>query len=194
LSTSHVAHPLDNLGDVLRAKGDVAGALVYYRHAVEIREQTLGPEHPQTLPSVLSVAAALAELRRCDEARPLLARVTVGLERTLGAESVLQAKALASQAECDLAGGQIAEGLARLERAVAMYEKSGAERTDRGAVRWRLARALWSRGRREEAVAAAQKAAQELGGDADGAHDLAAVRAWLARQTPSSGRDTSATR
>ncbi len=187
---ANVAFPLGNLGDVLRARGDVAGALVYFRRAVDIREQTLGPEHPQTLQSILVVAEALAELHRCDEARPLLARATAGLERSLGGEHSFKAKALTAEAECDLAGGQAAQGAARLERAVVIFEKSGDEPVSRGAARWLLARALWSLGRRDEAIGAAEKAEQDLAGDADGARDVAAVRDWLARRgasRPSAG-------
>jgi tetratricopeptide (TPR) repeat protein len=179
---ANVAYPLANLGDLLRARGDIAGALVYFRRAVDIREQTLGPEHPQTLRSILVVAEALAELHRCDEARPLLARAASGLERSPGAEPSYQGKALTAEAECDLAAGQVAQAAARLERAIVIFEKSGAEAAYRGSARWLLARALWSLGRRDEAIAAAEKAERELGGDADGARDVAAVRDWLGRR------------
>ena len=51
---------------------------------------------------------------------------------------------------------------------------------ERGAPRWLLARALWSLGQRDAAVAAARQAEQELAADADGARDRAAARTWLA--------------
>ena len=51
--------------------------------------------------------------------------------------------------------------------------------TVRGQVRWLLARALWSSGRRSAAVSAAEKAEQELAADPEGARDRAAARTWL---------------
>ena len=53
---------------------------------------------------------------------------------------------------------------------------------DRGSYRWHLARALWSLGRRDAAIAAARQAAQELAADPDRADERDEAQAWLARR------------
>jgi len=53
---------------------------------------------------------------------------------------------------------------------------------DRGSYRWLLARALWAVGRHDAALAAARKAEPELASDPDGAKELTALRAWLAKR------------
>ncbi|HKA91073.1 MAG TPA: serine/threonine-protein kinase [Haliangiales bacterium] len=179
-----VAFPLASLGLLAHVQGDAAGALAYNRRALELREQTLGRDHPLTLESALAVAGTLAELHRCDEARPLIERAVARLDRGLGPEDARRAEALIAEAECELAGGRAAPAAERLERAVTLLETAGAEPAIRGSARWLLARALSTLGRRDEAVAAALKAEQELGGDADGAREVVAVREWLARRRP----------
>ncbi len=50
LSPQHpdTALSLNNLGALLRAQGDLAGAKPYYERALAIREAVLGPQHPDT--------------------------------------------------------------------------------------------------------------------------------------------------
>ena len=47
------------LGDVLRTEGDFAGALPLYERALAIREQVLGPEHPDRATSFNNLADLL---------------------------------------------------------------------------------------------------------------------------------------
>ncbi|HEX3765420.1 MAG TPA: tetratricopeptide repeat-containing protein kinase family protein, partial [Kofleriaceae bacterium] len=175
-----VVDTLADIADVLDTEGDRAGALDDYRRALDVLRKSAGPDHPSALHLTNRVADELALLHRCDEARALLATSTTSLEKTLGPDNPYVGEALAATAECDLAAGHAAQAVANLERAIAIEEKSHGPPVDRGSYRWRLARALWSLGRHDEARAAAQKAEQELDGDADGARDRAAADAWLA--------------
>jgi hypothetical protein len=43
-----VAIRASNIGTILRAQGDLAGALEYTRRALRIFQATYGPENPQT--------------------------------------------------------------------------------------------------------------------------------------------------
>jgi tetratricopeptide (TPR) repeat protein len=44
----NVAIRASNIGTILRAQGDLAGALEYTRRALRIFQATYGPENPQT--------------------------------------------------------------------------------------------------------------------------------------------------
>ena len=44
----HTAASLGNLGVLLKAQGDLAGARPLYERALAIREKVLGPKHPLT--------------------------------------------------------------------------------------------------------------------------------------------------
>jgi tetratricopeptide (TPR) repeat protein len=168
-------------GDVLEDKGDLAGALAYYRRALESRKKGLGPSHPETLHSMTLVGAELILLHRCSEARPILDAAFAGLEKGTDPDHMYIGEVLDQLARCDVADGHPADAVPRLERAIAIEEKLTGELVDRGSYRWLLARALWSLGRRDAAIAAARKAEPELASDPDGAEELTAVRAWLAR-------------
>ena len=48
------------LGQLLKAKGDLAGAEPLYRRALEGQEEALGPTHPSTLATVGNLAILLA--------------------------------------------------------------------------------------------------------------------------------------
>jgi tetratricopeptide (TPR) repeat protein len=49
-------------------QGEEARALELFKHAVEIRIKTLGPEHPLTIDARINMAATYAELGELDEA------------------------------------------------------------------------------------------------------------------------------
>ena len=177
---ARVATAQHKLGEVLEETGDAAGALDAYQRSLDIRKQVLGADHPMTLYSMMLVGRALMLLHRCAEARPLLTAAATGLEKTVGPEHPDFVESLAAQAACDLADGQAARAVDRLERAVAVAEKRHLGTGERERNRFLLARALWSLGRRDAAIAAAAKAEAALESSADGARDRAAAHAWLA--------------
>jgi len=168
---------IDGMGEVLYAQGDASGALRHFQRSLDVATKTLGATHVVTLIATSQAAKALAQRRRCADARPLLAAAAQGLERV---EHPFVAVALRSAAECDLLDSKPATALTRTERAIGILERARWAPVEIGAVRWRQARALWSLGRHADAVAAARQAERELSGDADGARDRAAARAWLA--------------
>jgi Tfp pilus assembly protein PilF len=50
------ATSLDNLGSLLQAQGDFAGARSLLERALSIREKVLGPEHPETATTLNNLA------------------------------------------------------------------------------------------------------------------------------------------
>ena len=44
-----MATAVNNLGSVLKAEGDLAGARAAYERALAIAEKALGPDHPNTV-------------------------------------------------------------------------------------------------------------------------------------------------
>jgi hypothetical protein len=107
----------------------------------------------------------------------LLAVASAGLAKALGTQHPSFGLLLATTAACELTSGSTGQAIAHLESAIAINDKV---KVSSGSYRWWLARALWAAGRRDEARTAARTAAQELGNDADGAVERAAVHAWLA--------------
>ena len=52
---------INNLGWLLREKGDLAAAETLYREALEGQRETLGDRHPHTLASINSLDALLQD-------------------------------------------------------------------------------------------------------------------------------------
>ena len=77
---------MNNLANLLKAKGDHAGAEPLLRRAVEAMERTLGKEHPDTLGSVNNLADLLKAKGDYAGAEPLYRRALEARERTLGKE------------------------------------------------------------------------------------------------------------
>jgi tetratricopeptide (TPR) repeat protein len=173
---------LHKIGLVFEGKGDNVAALAYFQRALDARRTALGADHAMTLYSTMLVGDSLARLRRCAEARPLLAVAEPGLTRAFDPEHPDVVGAIAARARCDLQDGHAATATERLTRAVAIDEKTHASASTQGGHRKLLAEALWAQGQRDAAVAAARKAEAELA-SAPGAAtdlDLPGVRAWLA--------------
>merc|ERR1712217_432207 len=67
-----------------KAMGKHHEAEPLFRHALEGREVTLGPTHPDTLTSLNNLAMLLKAKGQHQEAEPLLRRTLEGCEATLG--------------------------------------------------------------------------------------------------------------
>jgi Tfp pilus assembly protein PilF len=65
---------LNYLGQLYQEIGRPADAEAMYRGALSIREQALGPQHPQVAASLNTLAEFLASQHRFREAAPLLQR------------------------------------------------------------------------------------------------------------------------
>jgi len=68
------ASSLNNLGLLLRAQGDLAGARLYYERALAIREKVLGPDHPDIAGSLNNLGALLRSQGDLADARPYFER------------------------------------------------------------------------------------------------------------------------
>ncbi len=85
--TSHpaAAFGYGHLGDLYQRAGNLDQSLAMHRHALAIRESTLGSRHPDTIESVLALATLAADQDHTDKAHALLERALVALissERT----------------------------------------------------------------------------------------------------------------
>ena len=67
-------------------RGDYFGALRHWERVSEVRQQSLGAEHPDTLMSVSNLASVYESLGRYGDAERLYLRELPASERVLGAE------------------------------------------------------------------------------------------------------------
>ena len=74
------------MGLLLQEQGKVDLAEPYLRCALEVRERTLGRDHPHTLTSVGHLGLLLKAQGKFDLAEPYLRRALEGRERTLGSD------------------------------------------------------------------------------------------------------------
>ena len=82
----HTLKSVNNLAEVLRAKGDLAAAAPLYRRALEARERILESDHPDTLVSVNNLAELLKARGDFAEAEHLYHRASEARYRILGPE------------------------------------------------------------------------------------------------------------
>ncbi len=113
-------------GIQLLAEGRGDEALREQLRALELKEQFLGPRHPDTAISAMNVGLALHELSRDADAEPYAARAVETLESLLGPESAQGAMALLDYGEVLTVNGRFAAARRALERAIDIWKKSGA--------------------------------------------------------------------
>jgi tetratricopeptide (TPR) repeat protein len=106
------AGSLNNLANVLRAQGDLAGARPLFERALAIREKALGPEHPDTATCLNNLASVLKAQGDFAGARPLYERALAIREKALGPEhsdtaESLNALAVLLSNEGDFAGARL---------------------------------------------------------------------------------------
>lgn len=118
-----VADSLVNLAIVHRAQGDTAGALELQKEALAIREQTLGPDHPEVAASLNSIAALYSAQDDYAAAEPLLTRALTIREKALGADDRYTAQSLNNLALLHAAQGRYADAEPLYQRAAAIFEK-----------------------------------------------------------------------
>src|SRR5437899_2606067 len=81
-----VATLYHNLGGLEHARGHFAGGEPWARQSVAIREQALGPDHPEVAADVAALAALLDGQGKWDEAEALYRRALAIFERVHGPE------------------------------------------------------------------------------------------------------------
>jgi len=115
---------LGNLAGVHMAEGDYAEAKRLYEQVCEIREQALGPEHPDLAQSLVELASAHYTTSDYDEAKALFGRALEIREQTLGPEHPDLAQIINNVASTHYATGANDEAKVLWERAFAIREKA----------------------------------------------------------------------
>ncbi|HVU53336.1 MAG TPA: serine/threonine-protein kinase [Polyangia bacterium] len=121
------AHTLLGWGVVYQIEGKDAQAVEAQERALALKEQALGPLHPDSATSAINVGLALHELGRDADAEPYAARAVETLDRVLGPESAQLAIALLDHAEIATSLGRFADARRDLDRALAIWKKAGAD-------------------------------------------------------------------
>jgi CHAT domain-containing protein/Tfp pilus assembly protein PilF len=124
LELSHLGILLGSIGRLHDLRGDYVGAEALYKHALDIQERTLGPEHPY----VASTLDSLGELYQTEgdyeHAEQLLQRALAIREKAGGPEDLFVAGSLKSLASVYEAKGDYDKAELLLQRAVTIFEKS----------------------------------------------------------------------
>ncbi len=173
------AHALRNLGNLLATVGRGDEARAHYQEALEQASRSLGPDAP-LVASILNRLGALLLSRDGDgvEVESLHRRALEIYEQRFGAEHPRIGHTLRFVAKAQVARRQWAAAAQSLERALAIYAKSGdAAKPEHVAdAELTLAEVVWQLGDRQAAVQIAVRATERLSGE-----DPAAVRgqAWL---------------
>jgi tetratricopeptide (TPR) repeat protein len=118
-------------GVVLQVQGHSAEAEMLQRQALEGRESTLGPKHPETLRSLDNLASVLRDRARYDEAEELQRRTLEGRNVVLGLTHPHTLGSMQTLASILFLRGQHAEGEALLRPVVEIMKvELGAEHSD----------------------------------------------------------------
>ena len=116
------------LAGPLAADGRLPEAEALLRRALALCEQSLGPQHPQTVDAQTELARLLARQGQAAEAEALLRRALAAREAVYGGEHPKVSDVLGTLAAVLVRQGQAAEAEALLRRALAVCEKALAPR------------------------------------------------------------------
>jgi len=146
------AASLNNLANVLKTQGDLAGARSLFERALAINEKALGLEHPDAATNLESLAILLQAQGDLAGARPLHERALAIRENALGPDHSYTATSLNNLATVLLAEGDLDGARALFERALAIHEKAlGPEHSETAINVCNLARVLRDLGEIPEA-------------------------------------------
>lgn len=95
----------------------------FYQRALTIRENVLGPEHPETFRTLNSLALCYTDQGKYAESEPLFQRLLASQEKALGAEHPNAVSFLSFLAECYNQQGKYAEAEPLYQRLLTIYEK-----------------------------------------------------------------------
>ncbi|HTK05813.1 MAG TPA: FxSxx-COOH system tetratricopeptide repeat protein, partial [Ktedonobacteraceae bacterium] len=143
---------LNQAGEYLYGRARYAEAESLCEQALAIREQTLGPEHPDTATSLNNLARFYHAQGRYTEAEPLYVRALSIREKALGPEHPNTATSLNNLAKLYQAQGKYTEAEPLYKRALAIDEKAyGPAYSNIATDLNGLARLYWDQGRYAEA-------------------------------------------
>jgi tetratricopeptide (TPR) repeat protein len=142
----------DTLGKFLRLSARFKEAERLYRRALDIREKTLGKEHPDTITTLDNLARVLDDKGDYEEAEKLYRRALEIFEKTLGKEHPNTATTLNSLAILLRHKGNYEEAEKLFRRALEISEKIlGKEHPNTATTLNNLANLLYDKGDYEEA-------------------------------------------
>ena len=154
VSTSHAG--------VLIAQGKYNAAIVEARRAVALREEVLGPDHPDTATSRLKLAGGLESLERNDEAEAELRKALASTETMLGPNHPNVAGIRTTLANAFFGMGKYAESEAESRGVIELRERVlPAGHPDIAAARSTLGIALYAQAKYPEAEATLRRALVE---------------------------------
>ncbi len=156
---AELARLLTNLGALEGRAENPQLAERYYRQALDLRQRSLGEQHPLVAESKVNLGAALVDREQYREAQTLITEAMVSLRASRGAEHPSIGVLLVNLGEAQLELGRPeAEGTYR--EALRVLERT--EGTERGTAfaRVGLGRALVAQGRDAEAIPALEAAVE----------------------------------
>jgi tetratricopeptide (TPR) repeat protein len=174
----NVAIALDNIGKAALRQRRYDRAVELFRRAIAIGEGSLGPEHPQLAIYLNDLGTALAARGEAADAVPYHLRALAIYEKRLGTDEAALAEPLLGLGKAYLGLNETDKAIVTLERALRV-EGDTDDPIEHAAVKFALARALWTRDPRRagDLAKAAADAFAKISPSRD--DDLADVRAWL---------------
>jgi serine/threonine-protein kinase len=150
---------LNSQAMVLKDMGRYEEAKAWHERALSIREQALGPDHPDVAMSLNDLAVVLRQMGRYEEAKALYERALSIWEKALGPDHPHVAMLLNNLANMLDDMGRYEEAKALYERALSIWEKSlGPDHPDVAIALNNLANVLNNMHRYEEAKARIERA------------------------------------
>ncbi|MCZ7669410.1 MAG: tetratricopeptide repeat protein [Chloroflexi bacterium] len=124
IHTNHAAFLNNEAGFYLNQNGQYTAARPFYERALAIREQALGPDHPDTAQSLNNLGALHSAMGNLSEARPFYERALAIREQALGSDHPDTARSLNNLGALHRAMGNLSEARPFYERALAINEQA----------------------------------------------------------------------
>jgi len=118
-----VATVINNLGQILQAQGDLAGALEYTRRALQIDEKVYGPDHPKVAIRANNIGTVLKDQGDLAGALEYTRRALQIDEKVYGPDHPNVAIVINNLGQILQAQGDLAGALEYVRRALAIFEK-----------------------------------------------------------------------
>ena len=147
-----VAHAVSGLGNVLQDRGDVDGAVACQEEARDALKAAYGPDHPDVGHVYGKLGFALGLRHDFDRAKACHEESLRILTAAFGSGQVETGWPLSNLGVLYLDAGDVEQAIALQTRAEQIFEAAPGDGVATRIARWRLARALLSSGRTDQAV------------------------------------------
>jgi len=118
-----ISTALNNLGEILRQRGQYTASEPLHRRALAIREKALGPNHPAVAVSLINLGEVLRAKGQYRSAEPLLRRSLEILEKALGPDDPHVGHSLNNLASLLIEQGRYSDAEPLLQRSLVIREK-----------------------------------------------------------------------